>query len=187
MVRLAAAGLSLDGHCMQYGSGPVDVSDPPLVSAAVGERECSVSCSTLHAACSAGSFSPSASISCDDALRWCCDRCAVSPPLPPPRVHRPLHPHVSLVASIEPGSRVGALRLMGVCVRQVWLWSYRGDEGATTSRGALRTLYGWRSWMHPAVTCSVSGLLCVVTLRSEVTARIETHDIARRCECARAR
>jgi hypothetical protein len=118
---------------------------------------------------------------------WCCDRCAVSPPLPPPRVHRSLHPHVSLVASIEPGSRVGALRLMCVCVRQVWLWSYRGDEGATTSRGALRTLYGWRSWMHPAVTCSVSGLLYVVTLRSEVTARIETHDIARRCGCARAR
>jgi hypothetical protein len=50
---------------------------------------------------------------------WCCDRCAVSPPLPPPRVHRSLHPHVSLVASIEPGSRVGALRLMCVCAAGV--------------------------------------------------------------------
>jgi hypothetical protein len=121
VVRLAAAGLSLDGHCMQYGSGPVDVSDPPSVSAAVGERECVVSCSALHAACSAGLFSPSASIACDDVLRrgWCSHRCAVSPPLPPPRVHRSLHPHVSLVASIEPGSRVGALRLMCVCAAGV--------------------------------------------------------------------
>jgi hypothetical protein len=62
VTRLAAAGLSLDGHCMQYGSRPVDVSDPPSISAAVGECECWVSCSALHAACSAGLFSPSASM-----------------------------------------------------------------------------------------------------------------------------
>jgi hypothetical protein len=121
VVRLAAAVLSLDGHCMQYGSGPVDVSEPPPVSTAVGELECSVSCSALHAACSAGSFSPSASIAYDHVLRrgWCSHRCAVSPRLPPPRVHHSLHPHVSLVVSIEPGSRVGALRIMCVCAAGV--------------------------------------------------------------------
>ncbi len=73
------------------------------------------------------------------------------------------------MVSIEAVLRVAALRLMCVCVcvRQVWLWSYRGDDGATTSRGALRTLYGWRSWMYPAVTHGVNGLLCVVTLKPE--------------------
>ena len=61
-----------------------------------------------------------------------------------------------------------------VCVRQVWLWSYRGDEGTADA-------------VRLAVVDAPRGLLYVVTLRSEVTARIETHDIARRCGCARAR
>jgi hypothetical protein len=59
-------------------------------------------------------------------------------------------------------------------VLQVELWSYRGDEGATISRGAMRTLYGWRSWIYPAVTHRVNGLLSVVTLKPEVTASTET-------------
>jgi hypothetical protein len=88
--------------------------------------------------------------------------------LPPPR-------RIACV-SIEVVLRVTALRLMCVCVRQVWLWSYRGDDGATTSRGALRTLYGWRSWMYPAVTHGVNGLLCVVT-EARGYAITETHNL----------